>query len=125
MNESQPLQTKETPSVEAWIESVQTKTDIELLRDQAILLNAINQNLYQMLRIQAKIQSDLNALTEMQQDGAEVQVSDVNIPYTSMVLFLLKWWLAAIPAALTLALLTLLGWLLLGELGWVPRLLPR
>ena len=48
----------------------------------------------------------------------EVVVVDVKIPFGSMVVLLVKWAIAAIPAAI---ILIVLAWLLTFVLGFVPQ----
>jgi hypothetical protein len=53
----------------------------------------------------------------MSNDRAEVVVVDVKIPFGSMVVLLVKWAVAAIPAAI---ILMLLAWAVFFALGLLP-----
>ncbi len=56
----------------------------------------------------------------MSQDKQQVVVADVKIPFISMVVLLVKWAVAAIPALIILAILASVIGMLLGGLfgGW-------
>lgn len=110
----------DSASVEAWIESLPDKEPAELLRDQVILLNAIQQSLVLLQRGQIKIQSVLEELSDLQSQEADVRVRDVDMSFSSMVVLIIKWALAMIPAALILAFLGFLIALGLSALGWLP-----
>jgi len=54
----------------------------------------------------------------MSNGRTEVVVVDVKIPFASMVILLVKWAIAAIPAAI---ILIILAWLVTFALGFVPQ----
>lgn len=54
----------------------------------------------------------------MSNDRTEVVVVDVKIPFGSMVILLVKWAIAAIPAAVVLV---ILGWLVAFALNLLPH----
>jgi len=56
-------------------------------------------------------------MNDPQDDGREVVVTDIRMPFTSMVTFMVKWAIAAIPAMVILAVLWYLLAILLGVGG--------
>lgn len=59
-------------------------------------------------------------------DG-KVVVTDIQMPFGSMVLFMIKWALAAVPAAMILAVITVVTIVILaaGLHIWAPLLMQR
>lgn len=112
--------TMDKTAMAAWIDELPTKDPAELLRDQVILLSAIQQSLAQIQRQQARLQLAVQQLTEAQEDESEVCVTDVEMPFLSMVVLIIKWGLAMIPAAAILATVAGLVFLGLTALGWLP-----
>jgi FixJ family two-component response regulator len=104
----------------AWIEELPNKDPVDLLRDQVILLSAIQQSLAQMQRQQAHLIQAVDQLSEAREEETEVCVTDVEMPFLSMVVLIIKWGLAMIPAAVILTTLAALVVLGLTALGWLP-----
>jgi hypothetical protein len=104
----------------AWMDELPNKAPDDLLRDQVILLGAIQQSLAQVQRQQLHLQLTVQQLAEARDDESEVCVTDVEMPFLSMVVLIIKWGLAMIPAVMILA--TLAGLVVLGltALGWLP-----
>lgn len=114
------LSVEQSTAVAEWIEGLPEKDTDALLRDQVILLNAIHQSLVQLQRMQVKSMQCLEEIADNQQEEAMVSVNDVNMAFTSMVVFIIKWTLATIPALLILAFAIGLALVILGALGWLP-----
>jgi len=85
---------------------IQSKNPTELLRDQVIALNEIQQSMVNIKENQIKILESLSGLYILNQqsleDNVSVSVSNVEMPFGSMVNFMVKWTIASIPAAIIL-----------------------
>lgn len=112
--------TADKTALTAWIEELPNKDPVDLLRDQVILLSAIQQNLYQIQRQQARTMQLVQQLAAAHEEETEVCVTDVEMPFLSMVVLIIKWALAMIPAAVILTALGALLILGLTALGWLP-----
>lgn len=110
---------EDAAAVDAWLASLPEKELPELVRDQLILLNAIHQSLVHLQRGQIRLQASLDEIAELQTEEAPVRVTDADLPFTSMVVLIIKWTLATVPAALILASLAALIVYLLRVLGWI------
>ena len=97
---------------------LETKKPDELLRDQVKLLGELNQNINKLYISQVKIAHDLAQIRAQSEGNLEnlnqVKVIDIDMPLGSMVLFMIKWALAAIPAGIILFAIGILLWLLIG-----------
>ncbi len=102
----------------------------ELLKEQVKLLRIINSNLEYLHTSQKQAEINLRNLQEMgasilrNRDAPRmVNVSDVNMQFSSMIFFMIKWAIASIPAAIilgiaTLIILALFGGILRGLLSF-------
>jgi hypothetical protein len=98
-------------------EEVQSKNPTELLRDQVLLLQELQRSVQEMNETQTRMLeslSGLHAITERsREEQVNVNVVDINMPFGSMVGFIVKWSIASIPAALVLGAIGVVIWLLL------------
>jgi len=114
------LLTMDKTAMTAWLEELPAKSPEDLLRDQVILLSAIQQSLVQLQRQQSRLMLSVQQLVEARDDEIEACVTDVEMPFLSMVVLIIKWGLAMIPAALILTALGALVFVGLSALGWLP-----
>lgn len=95
-----------------------TKNPTALLHEQVTVLQEIQQSLYAINQNQIKILESLAGLKayneRLQNEKVGVTVADVNMSFGSMISFMVKWSIAAIPAAITLLVLGALVWIILG-----------
>lgn len=59
----------------------------------------------------------MNEATEINQESSKVRVTDLDMPFWSMVIFMVKWAIAAIPAVLVLGICGAIIAVLLGAMG--------
>lgn len=105
--------------------NVQKKNPTELLQDQVLLLGEVNRSLAELQQSQQKISESLAGLyalnREIFEDQPEVSVVNIHMPFWSMVVFIIKWTFASIPAILILAALGTLFWIFIGAI-LAPRI---
>jgi hypothetical protein len=110
-------------------QDVEVKNPTQLLRDQVVLLTKIEQNLADIQKTQQEIRKSLKDLHqatykiwERQGGQARVSVADVHMSIGAMIEFMIKWAIAAVPAAIFLsivaAVLVFLFSLFLALLGY-------
>lgn len=99
----------------------QTRNPTELLQDQVILLHDVRSSLVQIQTTQvhiAKALKDIYQLTyeisEAREELADVEVVDSRMSFGAMVVFMIKWTIAAIPVGIFFAVVV---WLLISLLG--------
>ena len=94
-----------------------SKNPTELLRDQVMLLEDVQTSLQELQRTETKILESLagmDALTRQSLDKeTDVSVVDIDMSFGSMVGFMVKWSIAAIPAAFILFVLGAVVWVVL------------
>ena len=93
----------------------------ELLREQTRLLGEINILIIQAHRTQEKVFSQVADLTQLmdtiQKRGILSRVTEVEMSLGAMVAFMVKWTIASIPAAIIVAGIAVLVFIVLGALG--------
>lgn len=93
----------------------------ELLREQTRLLREINRMVVQVQTAQVRAREEMASLAQQveaaQQRAMPTNVLDVQMSLGSMVVFMVKWVIASIPAGLILGLLAFLVMLILSVFG--------
>jgi ribosomal protein L40E len=84
-------------------------------QNQIILLENVHQLLVDIKDNQSKMLLRLSGISQNVQESrvdisAETFIKDVEMPFFSMVIFMVKWAIASIPAAIILILISLLFW---------------
>lgn len=101
-------------------QELQSKNPTDLLREQVVLLRQTQTALVHIQENQTKILESLGGLyainRESGDEGMDVFVNDINMPFVSMVGFIIKWSIAAIPAGIILIVLGGLIWIVFGGL---------
>ena len=95
-----------------------TKNPTALLQDQVTALQEIRESLTAISENQVKILESLAGLKtyneQLLDEDVTVAVADFDMPFGSMISFMIKWSIAAIPAAIILLVLGALVWTILG-----------
>lgn len=94
--------------------NLEIKQPTELLREQVVALEEIRREL-------GEIRVALKASSTKSNPISQVEVTDFSMSFGSMVMFLIKWALASIPAMMLLGCIGVLVWSLLA--GFIARFL--
>lgn len=77
---------------------------VDLLREEVSLLREMKTTLAALQDSQVKLQHSLSALASInaksRTDGMDVYIQNMNMPFFSMMGFMIKWMIASIPAGL-------------------------
>lgn len=99
-------------------QDLQNMNPTELLREQVIQLRQTQTALVHIQENQTKILESLAGLHAINRgqdaDSMDVFVNDINMPFVSMIGFIIKWSIAAIPAGIILFLVGGLLFLVFG-----------
>ena len=97
---------------------IQHKSPQELLKDQVELLQEIRRLLESLQASQNASEAIVTDLRDVnrriQEQGSNVNIQNVNMPFWSMVGLIIKWSIAAIPAGIVMLVIGLIIWFVIG-----------
>jgi hypothetical protein len=98
-------------------QDILSKNPTELLQEQVLLLRQVNAALTHLQDRQARMHESLARMSAVSRrstaEAMDVFVTNINMPFWSMVGFILKWSIAAIPAGILFLIIGVLAWIVI------------
>jgi len=98
-------------------QEAQSKNPTELLQEQVFLLRQVSDSLASLQEMQTRSLESLAGLSALSRrstaETMDVFVNNINMPFWSMVGFILKWSIAAIPAGILFFILGVIAWIVI------------
>ncbi len=99
---------------------IQSKNPTELLQEQVLLLRQVSATLTHLQDRQARLHESVARLSAQSRrstaEAMDVFVTNIKMPFWSMVGFILKWSIAAIPAGILFLIIGVLAWIAIAAL---------